>query len=69
MVEFRQAASILADYFGEDRRTVECAWRGRSNGRPLIAVRLHQDFKRDVISRIALEPGEVYNLEESSITT
>ena len=62
------AASILADYFGEDRRTVERAWRGRSRGHPSIAVRLHQDFKCDVIAGIGLEPGEVYILEESSIT-
>ena len=61
------AASILADYFGEDARWVERTWRGRSNERPSIAVLLHQDFKRDVIAGIQLEPGEVHMLEESSI--
>ena len=62
------AASILADYFGEDARWVERTWRGRSSGRPSIAVKLHHAFKCDVIAGIQLEPGEVHILEESSIT-
>lgn len=62
------AASILADYFGEKVRAVERAWRSWSSGRPSIAVKLHQHFKRDVIAAIGLEPGEVHILEESRIT-
>ena len=62
------AASILADYFGEDRRTVERAWRGRASRGPSVAIELHQAFKRDVIAMIGLDPGEVHILEESSIT-
>ena len=61
------AASILADYFEENAHSVERAWRGRSNGRPSIAVKLHQAFKFEVIAGIGLEPGEVHTLEESSI--
>ena len=62
------AASILADYFGEDARWVERAWRGRSSRRPSIVVTLHHAFKCDVIAGIQLEPGEIHILEESSIT-
>lgn len=62
------AASILADYFDEDARWVERTWRGRSNGRLSIAIKLHQPFKFDVIAGIGLEPGEVYALDESQIT-
>ena len=36
------AASILADYFEEDPSSVEPAWRGRSNGRPSVAIKLHR---------------------------
>ena len=62
------AASILADYFDENPRAVERAWRGRSNGRLSLSIKMHQGFKTDVIARIQLEPGEVQILEESSIT-
>jgi len=62
------SASILADYFDENPRAVELAWRGRSNGRPSVAVKLHQVFKFEVIAGIQLEPGAVHTLEESSIT-
>ena len=59
------AASILADYFEEDRCSVEHVWRGRSDACPSVA--LHQFFKFEVIAGIQLEPGEVHTLEESSI--
>ena len=62
------AASILADYFGEDTHWVERTWRGRSNGRPSMAMKLHQAFKFEVIAGIGLEPGEVYMLQEPEIT-
>ena len=62
------AASILADYFGEDARWVERTWRGRSNERPSIAVKLHRAFKFEVIAGIGLELGAVYMLDESQIT-
>ncbi len=62
------AASILADYFEEDARFVERVWRGRFNGRPSVAIKLHEFFKFELITRIQLEPGEVHTLEESSIT-
>ena len=58
------AASILADYFDENSLAVERAWRGRSSGRPSIAVKLHHAFKCDVIAGIQL----IHILEESSIT-
>ena len=61
------AASILADYFEEAPRSVEQVWRGRSNGRPSVALKLHQFFKCEVVAGIRLEPGEVHTLEESSI--
>ena len=61
------AASILADYFDEDARWVERTWRCRSNGRPSVAIELHQFFKFEVIAGIRLEPGEIHTLEESSI--
>jgi Family of unknown function (DUF6166) len=61
------AASILADYFDEDARWIERTWRGKSNGRQSIAVKLHQSFKFDVLAGIGLEPGEVYTLEEHQI--
>ena len=61
------AASILADYFEEDRRPVEHVWRGRFHGCPSFAIKLHQSFKFEVIARIRLEPGEIHTLEESSI--
>jgi Family of unknown function (DUF6166) len=63
------AASILADYFEEDARWIERTWRGRSDGRPSNALNLHQVFKFEVIAGIGLEPGEVYTLSESQITT
>ena len=62
------AASILADYFEEDSRSVERTWRGRSNERPRGAVTLHQAFKCDVIAGIRLGPGETHTLDESQIT-
>ena len=62
------AASILADYFGEDAHWVERNWRGRYIGRPSIAVKLHQSFKFEVIAGIGLEPGEVYTLDELQVT-
>ena len=61
------AVSILADYFDEHARWVERTWRGRSTGRPSIAIKLHQDFKFEVIAGIGLERGEVHTLEESGI--
>jgi len=62
------AASILADYLGEDARWVERTWRGRSSGCPSIAVKLHLAFKWDMIAGIQLEPEEIHILDESSIT-
>jgi len=62
------AASILADYFDEHASAVARAWRGRSDGRPSFAIKLHHFFKFEVIAGIQLEPGEVHTLEESSIT-
>ena len=62
------AASILADYFEEDPRSVEHVWRGRFHGCPSFAIKLHQSFKFEVIARIRLEPWEIHTLEESSIT-
>jgi len=47
------AASILADYFEEDARSVERTWGA---------------FKYDVISGIRWGPGETHTLEESQIT-
>ena len=61
------AASILADYFEEDRRPVEHVWRGRFHGCPSFAIKLHQFFKFEVIAGIHLEPGDIHTLEESSI--
>ena len=62
------AVSILADYFEEDRCSVEHVWRGRFHGCPSFAIKLHQSFKFEVVAGIRLEPGEVHTLEESSIT-
>ena len=62
------AASILADYFEENAHSVERAWRGRSNGRPSVAIKLHEFFNFEVIAGIHLEPGDIHTLEESSIT-
>ena len=62
------AASILADYFEENPRAAERAWRGRSNGDPSIAIKLHQFFNFEVISGVRLEAGAVYTLDESQIT-
>ena len=62
------AASILADYFEEDALSIERTWRGRSNGRPSIAVKLHHAFKFEVIAGIRLGPGETHTLDESQIT-
>ena len=62
------AASILADYFEEETRSVERAWRDRFHGRPSIAIKMHQFFKFEVIAGIRLEPGDVHELDESSIT-
>ncbi len=62
------AASILADYFEEDASTVERAWRGRFHGRPSVAIKVHQFFKFEVIAGIQLKPGDVHELDESSIT-
>ena len=61
------AASILADYFGEDRNHVEDAWRGRA-ARPSAAAKLHQRFKAEVIASIDVEAGKSYLLDESRIT-
>jgi hypothetical protein len=61
------AASILADYFGEEREFVERAWRGRWQSRPSLALKLHQSFKFEVIAGVQLEPGKSYMLEESRI--
>jgi len=61
------AASILADYFGEERTVVERAWRGRGPTRPSVAVKLHQVFKFEVIATIQLETGNSYTLDESTI--
>jgi len=44
----------LADYFEEEARTVERAWRGWSKGRPSAAITLHQDFKFEVIASVAI---------------
>src|SRR6266571_3157367 len=46
------AASILADYFGEEREFVERAWRGRWQSRPSLALKLHQSFKFEVIAAV-----------------
>jgi len=61
------AASILADYFGEEPRIVERAWRGRRPARPSVAVKLHQVFKFDVIATVQLEAGNSYTLDDSTI--
>ena len=62
------AASILVDYFEEKAHSVDRAWRGRLDGRPSVAVKLHQSFKFDVIAGIGLEPGEVHIVDEEQIT-
>ena len=62
------AASILADYFGENPSVVERAWRGHWQESPSIAVKLHQFFKFDVIASIRVEPGKSYTIDESRVT-
>lgn len=56
------AASILADFSNLNARTVAAAYRGRPSRKPRLAdaekvVRLHQDFKAQVIAGLMIGPG------------
>lgn len=63
------ALSILADHFGEDAAMVELEWRGNAvtEQRRSKALRLHQEFKAEVIAGQMLKPGDHYDLDEQFI--
>lgn len=57
------AASILADYLGVPKPTMEANYRGDGdNTDARRAIHLHQLFKRDVIAKYELKQGEYFEL-------
>src|SRR5713226_1143049 len=66
------AASILADFFNVNARTVAAAYRGRPSRKPRPTdaekvVHLHQDFKAGIISQIKLGNGQEHQLTGDEI--
>jgi hypothetical protein len=66
------AASILADFFNVAPRTVGATYRGKAARKPRTSdaakvVRLHEEFKAEVISRIRLGPGEKKQISGTEI--
>jgi hypothetical protein len=61
------AASILADFFDVNARTVGATYRGKHSRKPrpavaLKVVELHQDFKAELIARIDIARGQRYEI-------